>query len=295
MSIVINTPSGNIGRAIAEQLLEAGESVTVISRNPDKVADLVERGARLVEGSIDDAAVLDAALAGADSLFWLTPPPSRPDYFEWAAAAAQSAADAAVRHGARAVVLSSVGAQSGPGTGPVAAVSRAEDIFRAALDDVAALRPGFFMENLLRDVGTIATMGAIYSPIPADKSQPMVATADIAAVAADTLADRSWSGHRVVGIHGPADLSNNEIAAALSEALGRDVAYVEVTVDAAREAMAQMNMPQFLIDIYAEMYEAIRDGRMDSSEPRTPETTTPTTLAAFAREVIAPAVAKLAA
>ena len=69
MKIVVNSPAGNIGRVVTEQLLQAAEDVVIISRNPDKVAPLVERGARLVRGSIDNVQVLDHALEGAEAMF----------------------------------------------------------------------------------------------------------------------------------------------------------------------------------------------------------------------------------
>jgi len=69
MKIVVNSPAGNIGRVVTEQLLQAAEDVVIISRNPDKVARLVECGARLVQGSIDNVQVLDHALEGAEAMF----------------------------------------------------------------------------------------------------------------------------------------------------------------------------------------------------------------------------------
>ncbi|WP_428263876.1 NmrA family NAD(P)-binding protein [Haliangium sp.] len=292
MHITINTPSGTIGQALAQALLDAGAELTLISRSPDKVRALAARGARVVEGSIDDAAVLDQAFAGADGLFWLTPPPVRPDFHDWALATARQAAAVASRHGIdRVVVLSSVGAQRGPGTGPVGVLLGVEQAFRDALPNVHALRPGFFMENLLRSVDTIAAAGSIFMPVGADTPFPMVATRDIAAVAAEVLRDASWRGHHIRGVHGPIDLSYDQAAEILSEALGRPVRYVTVTLDQARAAMAEAGMPDFMVDTYAELYQAIGDGRMDSAEPRTDETTTPTTLAQFARAVLAPALA----
>ena len=43
-----------MGRVVTDHLLRAEEQVVIISRHPGKVADLVARGARVVEGSIDD-------------------------------------------------------------------------------------------------------------------------------------------------------------------------------------------------------------------------------------------------
>src|SRR5260370_35979007 len=98
MKIVINTPAGNVGRVVTDQLLQAKEEVVIISRHPEKVAALVARGASLVEGSIDDPLELDRALNGADTLYWANPATLRPDYDDWTAQTAQTAAEAVKLH-----------------------------------------------------------------------------------------------------------------------------------------------------------------------------------------------------
>jgi uncharacterized protein YbjT (DUF2867 family) len=291
MSIVINTPTSNIGRVLASRLLDAGESVTLLSREKKKVDELARRGARVVEGSFEDPALLAKALEGAEALFWLTPPPARPDYYAWATKCAKQAAAAAKKAGVRrAVVLSSAGAHTGPGTGPVGPGREMENDFEAALPAVVSLRPGIFMENFLRSAETIAKSGQIFLPIPPGKRWPVVATADIADKAACWLLDRSWSGHHRVGVHGPKDLSTDEAAAIISSELGKPVKCVELTPDQARGAMQSMGMPGFVVDIIIEMYVAYIEGRLDAAEPRTPNTTTPTSLAEFARTALVPAI-----
>jgi uncharacterized protein YbjT (DUF2867 family) len=291
MSIVINTPTSNIGRALAARLLDAGEHITVLSRDKKKVDELQRHGARVIEGSFEEPALLTKALEGAESLFWLTPPPARPDYYDWAVRCAKQAADTAKKAGVhRAVVLSSAGAHSGPGTGPVGPAREMENAFEAALAAVVSLRPGIFMENFLQSKEMIAEAGQIFLPIPGGKKWPLVATADIADKAAAWLLDRSWTGHHRVGVHGPKDLSAEEATAIISAELGKPVKCVEASPEQARGAMSSMGMPDFLVDIILEMYGAYRDGRMDPAEPRTPDTTTPTTLAEFARTKLAPAI-----
>jgi uncharacterized protein YbjT (DUF2867 family) len=290
MRIVINTPSGNVGRPLVESLLARGAALTLVSRSRDKVRDLEARGARIVEGSIDDAAALDKAFEGAGALFWLSPPRMQPDFAEAGLAAARKAAEAARRHGvSRVVVLSSVGAQNGPGTGPVGALLAIEKAFQEAAPDVVVLRAGYFMENALRDLSSIVKAGAIFSPVPADKKVPTVAAKDIAAVAAEELLSTA-PGHRIRGVHGPADISMNEQAAILSEVLRRPIKYVQVPVEAAEQAMRDAGLPPFAATMFGDMYRGILDGRMDSAEPRSAETTTPTTFAEFARSTLRPAV-----
>lgn len=291
MSIVINTPTSNIGRALAVRLLDADERITVLSRDKRKVEELLHRGARVIEGSFEEPALLAEALEGAEALFWLTPPPARPDYYAWAVKCAKQAATAAKRAGVRrTVVLSSMGAHTGPGTGAVGPAREMENEFEAALPAVVSLRPGIFMENFLLSTEMIAKAGQIFTPLPAGKRWPLVATADVAAKAACWLLNRSWSGHHRVGIHGPKDLSTDEAAAIISSVLGQPVKCVETTIDQARGALTGIGMPDFTVEIILEMYVAFREGRLDQAEPRTVDTTTPTTLAEFARTRLVPAI-----
>ncbi len=290
MTILINTPNGNIGRPLAEALLAAGESLVLIQRDPSKVADLAARGARVVAGSIDDASTLATAFEGVDAVFWLTPPTYRPDYAEWTSGAAALAAQAAAKAGVqRAVVLSSVGAHN-DGNGPISLMRHVEEAFRAKLPNVLALRPAYFMENFARDLGSIRSDGAFYMTAPADLPIPLVATRDIAAVAEQELR-ATWSGHRIRGIHGPADITMTEVAEVLTGVLERPVSFVPVSVDAALDGMRAAGAPEFVVTLYRGMLEGFQNGRAAPAEARDAQTTTPTSFATFAREVLRPAFA----
>lgn len=289
MKLVINTPNGNIGRVAAHKLLDAGHELTVISRNPDKVKDLTDRGATAVQGSIEHAGALAEAFAGADAVFWLTPPNYQPEFRAWAAATARRAADAAEVAGVkRVVVLSSVGAQHPAGAGPVSAIHDVEQVFLERFSDVVVLRPSFFMENLLRDLPTIKD-GLLYSPAPSDLKMPMVATRDIGVKAAEALTAPA-GGHRFVGVHGPRDISYGDMAATLTEVLGHPVKHVQVTLPQVRAGMEAQGIPGFVVDLMVELLDGSLKGLLVPAEPRTAETTTPTTLETFVREVVSPAL-----
>lgn len=66
--------------------------------------------------------------------------------------------------------------------------------------------PSFF-ENLLEDADALRETGVFTDAIDADLKAPRAAVADIAAVAADLLRGRSWSGSDSVPVLGPEDLS----------------------------------------------------------------------------------------
>ena len=97
--IVITTPTGQIGRQVLASLLSSGEQLRVIARDPSQLPAEVREDLDIVEGSHGDAAVVDKAFAGADAVFWLTPPdPRAPSVDAAFAGFTRPAAEAFHRH-----------------------------------------------------------------------------------------------------------------------------------------------------------------------------------------------------
>ena len=290
MKIAVTTPTGNIGSRLAGHLLDAGAQVTLLVRDPGKVASLVSRGANAVPGNLEDGAYVTRATAGVDVLFWLTPPDMGNPDFRGRQRKLGEIAGQAVRANRipRVVHLSSVGAQMPSGTGPIAGLHQVENSLNESGAAVRHLRAAFFMENFLWSLDGIRAAGSVFMPISGSTRTSMIATRDIAASAAKVLLDGSWTGQKAVGLHGPADLSFDEAATALGEGLSRPVRHVTVTPDQARGAMVGMGVHPGVAALFLEMHDAFETGRLQIAEPRTPETTTPTTLTTFAREVMKP-------
>jgi len=80
--IVITTPRGLIGHQVLENLLDSGEALRVISRDPCGIPASARERVQVIEGSHGDPAVVDAAFAGADAVFWLAPPDPRAESVE---------------------------------------------------------------------------------------------------------------------------------------------------------------------------------------------------------------------
>ena len=187
--------------------------------------------------------------------------------------------------------MSSIGAHAGPKTGPIAFLGEVESFLSEAAPNVVHLRPGSFMENHLADVPTIASAGTIYSPLPRNAAMSTIATCDIADVAATYLLGADWTGQKVHELRGQRDLTGVASASLIAKGIDKPVEYVEVSIEQSREAMAQAGLPDFVVDLYMEMFLAMKEGRIAPEQPRTPETTTPTGLVQFAREVLKPAIA----
>jgi uncharacterized protein YbjT (DUF2867 family) len=69
--IVVTAPTGNIGHQVLSHVLDSGESVRVIARDPSHLAREARERAEIVQGSHGNAAVVARAFAGADAVFWL--------------------------------------------------------------------------------------------------------------------------------------------------------------------------------------------------------------------------------
>lgn len=295
MRIVVTTPTGNIGSRVVQNLLESDAEITLLARDAARLPDAVRARATVREGSLEDAEFVLGATAGADALFLLIPPHFTTD--DWAGfqrGIARAAADAVRANGiGRVVFLSSVGAHR-PDMHAVSRLGEAEQMLREATPNVVALRAGFFVENLLSAVPTLAEQGAIYMSLRPDTRMPVVATRDIGDVAARWLLDAGWSGHQVIGVHGPADLTLDEAATAIGAALGREVRYVGVSQEDARQGLLSAGASEHVADEYSRLFTALDQNAADH-EPRTADTTTPTTVEAWAREVLRPMVGAPAA
>jgi uncharacterized protein YbjT (DUF2867 family) len=80
--IVITTPTGTIGRQVLEKLLDSGENIRVIARDPSRLPARTRERVEVVQGSHGDSKVVDRAFEGADSVFWVVPPDFQTNNFE---------------------------------------------------------------------------------------------------------------------------------------------------------------------------------------------------------------------
>lgn len=293
--IVITSPTGDIGSQVLENVLGAGVPVRVIARDPARLPAAVRDRVEVVTGSHGDPVVVDRAFAGADAVFWLVPPDPHATSLDAAYSGfTQPAAEAFSRHGVdRVVGVSALGRGSAQQdhAGHVTASLAMDDLIAASGVAYRALVMPSFMDNVLRQVEPIRDQGVFFGPLTADRPHPTCATRDIAAVAARLLLDPSWAGtgSAEVPVLGPEDLSFDDMAATMSDVLGRPVRYQQIPVDAFTAQLAARGMSDAVVEGMRAMYLA-KEAGMDEDRPRTPQGTTPTTFRTWCEEVLAPAV-----
>jgi uncharacterized protein YbjT (DUF2867 family) len=87
-------------------------------------------------------------------------------------------------------------------------------------------------------------------PIAGDRKLPAVATRDIGAAAPRLLLDASWSGVEEVPLLGPEDLSFNGMAEIMSQVLGKDVRFQQITFEAYKHRFVPSPRPLRWLRVY---------------------------------------------
>ena len=185
--ITILGATGNIGGRAAEVLLAQGEKVRVLARSKDKVAGLVAKGAEAKIGDANDVNYLTEAFKGSDAVFALIPPNfAVADFRKYQNEFGEAVTKALEASGVKKIVfLSSIAAHLPAKTGPIVGTHDQEKRMKERLKsaDILFLRPAYFMENLLANIGLIKAAGINGSVIKGDVSMHLVATKDIGDVA----------------------------------------------------------------------------------------------------------------
>ncbi len=91
-------------------------------------------------------------------------------------------------------------------------------------------------------------------------------------------------------MHGPEDLSFNEIARIMTEVLGKPVRFQQVPGPGYKASLMQHGSSEAFAQSLVDMFTEVGQG-LYAAEPRTPETSTPTTFRRWCDEVLRPALA----
>ena len=291
--IVVTAPTGDIGHQVLDNVLRSGERVRVIAREPAKLLAKVRERAEIVQGSHGDIDVVNQAFAGADTVFWLAPPDPHAKSVETAYVDfTRPACDAIKRQGVKRVVdIAPLGRGSplAEHAGFVTASLAMDDLIASTGVAFRPLTMPSFIDNVLMQLEAIKTKGVFFSPIDGDRKLPACATRDIAATAARLLLDPSWTGQAHLAVLGPEDISFNDMARIMSEALGKPIRFQQISYEAYKSQFIKFGMSDAMAQGMTDMARA-KDEGLDNFEPRTPENTTPTSFRQWCEDELKPAV-----
>ena len=244
--ILVTGATGTNGSEVVKALAAQGVTARTMMRSLKDGGEL-PTGITAVEGNFDDDASLDRALAGVERAFLLTPSTEHAEAQQLRFVAA--AARAGVRH---IVKLSQFAASPDSPVRFLRYHAAVEQAIRVSGMDWTFLRPNLFMQGMLQFAGMVRDKGMIAAPI-GDARVSVVDVRDNSAVAAAALTGNGHAG-KTYTLTGPEALTHAEMAAKLSAATGRAIAFVEASDDDMRQAMSEVKMPEWQIEGLIEDY-----------------------------------------
>ena len=81
------------------------------------------------------------------------------------------------------------------------------------------------------------------------------------------------------------------MAETLGQVLGRKIVYIKCDQQEMRDIMLKNAMSESAANLMLELYDAVENGLLRTTQPRSAETTTSTTMAEFAHDTILPMIA----
>ncbi|MEX0836754.1 MAG: Ldh family oxidoreductase, partial [Gemmatimonadota bacterium] len=240
--IVVSGATGTIGSEVVRLLVARGLPVRALSRDRSRARQALGPGVEIRQADLEQPETLSAVLDGAAAVLVLTA------VSDALAAQERNLVDAATRAGTPHLVkLSAIGAAPDSPMTLGRQHGLSEEHLREQDISWTVLRPTSFMQNLLMHVPSIRSDGRIFAPY-GEGRVAFVDTRDIAATAAEILAEPEPHSGEIYTLTGPEPVSHQRVAEAIGAAAGREVSYVPVPPEAAREAMLKVGLPGWLAD-----------------------------------------------
>ena len=241
MLITVTGSTGTIGSELVRLLSDAGVPTRAVLRDVRKARPVP--GVVWAQADLSDERLLEPALAGTTRLFLLTG--NEPGFGEIQRGVVRAAEALGVRH---VVKLSALGASDHSNSSIAREHWWAEQALQQTAMGWTLLRPHAFMQNWLGEVAeTVRAEGVIYSPI-GDGRVPFIDARDIAEVALRVLLDPEPHAGKKYVLTGGEAVGYAKVAAALSEATGKEIRYQPITMEEARERLEARGTPPELVD-----------------------------------------------
>ena len=243
MTIAVVGATGNTGRAVVKELKALGQNPVCVVRNADKAREVLGADAKTAVAELTDRAALDKALAGVESVFVVTG--HNPGMVEQQ----NNVLDAALKGGAKYLVRVSGGAAivfpdtpSVVGRGHLAIEQR----LKGSGIGWTILKPGLFMQNTFGQAAGIKNDGKLVGTAAPGEGIAFTDVRDTGAVGARILLDPAPHAGKTYEFTGKL-VTFPQVAEALSQALGKPVSYIPVTLEQNEQAVRSRALPDWLV------------------------------------------------
>jgi NAD(P)H dehydrogenase (quinone) len=261
--IIVSGANGKLGRAVVERLLDRIEPnrIGVCVRDPERAAELGERGVRVRKGDFADTTSLAHAFEGASRVLVV----SVDTHGEEALRLHENAIAAAGKAGVERVVYTShLGASPSSLFAPMVDHAATEVALRESGVAFTSLRNGFYASTVLMLLGPVLKTGEL--AVPEDGPVSWTSHGDLAEAAAIALTEDVFDGVTPALTGGEA-IDSMGIAAIASEVTGRSIRRVVVSDEDYRSSLVAHGLPGHVADLLLGMFAASRQGEFSEVDP----------------------------
>ena len=232
----------------------------MVHRKDGRSAALEAQGAEVVEGDFQDIDTIRAAMEGIDAAYLVYP--VQPGLIDATVNFAQAAKEAGV---SAVINLSQRSADRHSKSDSCRDHYIAEQVLDWSGLAVIHLRPTYFLEWLLYpwQLPLFAEEGILRLPVGKAKHAPIGAE-DQGRVIAALLQDPGGHAGQTYPLFGPVEMDHEQMAAELTEALGRKIVFEDVSIDDYCRSIEAMGVPAYIVQHLGGRHGGLpgrRDGR----------------------------------
>lgn len=260
--VLITGATGDTGRAAVRSSIDLGLDVRAMVHKQDARSEALEKlGAEVVVGDLQEIDTVRTAMEGVEAAYFVWP--VAPGLLSAAVNFAQAAKEAGVGN---IVNLSQRSADRHSKSESCRDTFIAEQVFDWSGVPVIHLRPTYFLEWLLYPWQLpYLRQGVLRMPVGKGRHSPIAADDQGRAIAA-LLKDPSAHIGKTIPLSGPVEMDHEQMAAELSEALGRKIIFQDLPVDEYCASLAAMGVPAYIVQHFGGAMEEYQHGAMSGAD-----------------------------
>lgn len=245
--ILVTGISGNTGSLLVQELAGKDIPLRAMVRDPEKVKDLSIANLEIVQGDFEDSASLGSALEGVDKAFMMMANSEK--QLENEKRFIDAAKDAGVAH----LVKLSASSADAESTALLKMYhGQAENYLAESGISWTVVRPNYYMQNMFFSTPAIAAENSFFLPM----GEGRVGAIDVRDVAAFISEIMTGTGHegQTYYITGNELLSFADMAAQMTEVLGREIRYVDIPADDFKAAMRSWGIDDWYVEAVSDLF-----------------------------------------
>lgn len=260
--VLITGATGDTGRAAVKESLQLGLEVRAMVRRIDERSAALEKlGAEIVVGDLLAIDTIRAAMEGVDAAYFVWP--VQPGLIHATVNFVQAAKEASVK---TVINLSQRSANRDSTSDSCRDTFIAEEVFNWSGLDVIHLRPTYFLEWLLYPWQLpYLQQGILRMPVGQGRHSPIAASDQGRAIAALLKNPGDHIG-KTIALSGPVEMDHEQMAAELSQALGRKIVFQDLPIDEYCASIEQMGVPSYIVEHLRGAMADYQNGHMSGAD-----------------------------